>query len=117
MRSEHVTLIQGREPVHAIILSGEIIFNGGISTLDCLIRSLTDDGAHLDMSNTVGVPGWFTLKIEQDERWLPARVTRRDDKSIDIEFDDTNERRLCGLKMPSPHCPEACRNSFEATES
>ena len=103
MRSEHVNLTQGREPAHPIILSGEIIFNGGTSKLDCLIRSLTDDGAHLDLSNTVRVPGWFTLKIKQDERWLPARVTRRDDKSIDIEFDDTNERRLCGLKTPSSH--------------
>ena len=97
MRSEQVHLIQRREPVHPIILSGEIIFNGGNSKLDCLIRSLTDDGARLDVSNTVGVPGWFTLKIKQDGRWLPARVTRRDDKSIDIEFDDTNERRICGL--------------------
>ena len=102
MRSEHLKPTQDRsERRHLTVLSGEIVFNGGASTLDCLVRNISDHGTRLVVSNTAGVPDWFTLKIKQDGRRLPARVKWRDDKSICVEFDDTNELRLCGVETPA----------------
>ena len=80
-----------KAPRKQIILGGEIVFNGGASRLDCLIREVSEQGCRLVMSNTAGVPAWFTLRIKQDGRRFPARVTWCDDKSVGVEFDEAND--------------------------
>ncbi len=108
MRLEHSKPTRDdRERRHLTVLSGEIVFNGGATTRDCLVRNISDHGTRLVMSNTAGVPDWFTLKIKQDGRRLPARVKWRDDTSICIEFDDANELRLCHAEKPFSLTPAA----------
>ena len=86
------------------LLGGEIIFNGGTSALDCLIRDLSDDGCRLALSSTAGVPTAFTLKITRDGRQFSARVRWRNDKFIGVEFtdieDDTNPLEDEGQPAP-----------------
>ena len=75
------------EPRRRSYLGGEIIFNGGKSTLECLVRNLSDRGTLLTMSSTVGVPNSFTLNIKQRDKRLPATVIWRDETSLGVAFD------------------------------
>ncbi len=72
------------------VLSFEIIIRGGVSRIDCLVRDVFDSGCHLVMPNTAVVPSRFTLRIKQDGRQFLAKVSRRDARSVCVQFDDTN---------------------------
>ncbi len=47
-------------------LGGTMHFNHGFSSMDCLIRDLSDEGARLIFTNSVAVPGKFDLPMTQD---------------------------------------------------
>ena len=92
MSPEYLKLIQNSDEPHQVtVLEGEIVFNGGASALDCLVRNFSDHGCRLVMSNTVRVPAWFTLRIKDDGRRLPVRVRWRDDASVGVEFDEAHD--------------------------
>lgn len=38
---------------------GKLIFNKGLSVLDCIIRDLSDDGARLELTTTATIPDQF----------------------------------------------------------
>lgn len=38
---------------------GKLIFNKGLSVLDCIIRDLSDDGARLELTTTTTIPDQF----------------------------------------------------------
>lgn len=76
------------EPRRRTYLGGQIIFNGGKSTIECLLRNLSDRGTLLTMTSTIGVPNSFTLHIKQRDERLPATVIWRDQTSLGVAFDD-----------------------------
>ena len=58
--------------------SASIIF-GGASTVDCVVRNLSETGACLEVASPVGIPDDFALQIKPEERkrdchvaWRPA---------------------------------------------
>jgi hypothetical protein len=67
-------------------LRGCIYFNNRRSTLDCLIRDLSDEGARIIFSHTVNVPDIVELYIPQKEQTIRARVKWRhgDDLGLDV---------------------------------
>jgi len=75
-----------REVRKRTFLGGRIVFNGGATALDCLVRDMSDSGCRLTIPNTVAVPSQFTLTIRQDGREFSARIKWRDAKSIRVEF-------------------------------
>ena len=91
-----------RQPRQRTLLGGEIIFNGGTSAFECLVRDMSDRGCRLAMSSTVGVPSRFTLKIKRDGRQFSATVRWRDDKFIGIEFVDENDVSSSAADRPQP---------------
>jgi hypothetical protein len=63
-------------------LGGVIAFNNRHSTMTCLVRNLSIEGAKICFTNTVTVPDDFDLTIRQKERTLLARmVWRRADEA------------------------------------
>jgi hypothetical protein len=42
-------------------LTGKVIFNFGGSSIDCIVRRLSDDGASLELANALGIPEHFQL--------------------------------------------------------
>ena len=69
-----------------VLKGGQVLFNGGYSTLDCTVRSLSDEGAGIDLFSTVSVPKKFELVIKADEFRRTCQVVERTDKHLEVEF-------------------------------
>jgi hypothetical protein len=73
-------------PRQRTFLGARIQLNGGLSSLDCLIRNLTGDGAKLAMSQTALVPNELILHMPKNRRTLRARIKWRDADHCGVEF-------------------------------
>jgi len=62
---------QRAAPRMRTLIAAKISFNNGQSTLDCIIRNLSDTGAKLIVSAAIALPDGFDLLIPQKS------VTRR----------------------------------------
>jgi hypothetical protein len=69
-----------------VLKGGQILFNGRMSSIDCTVRSLSEEGAGLDVSTSVGVPKYFDLVIRADKFERPARVVSQTERHIEVEF-------------------------------
>ena len=69
-----------------VLKGGQILFNNRMSTVDCTVRSLSDDGAGIDVSSSVGLPKEFVLSIRADGLELPCRVISWAERHIEVEF-------------------------------
>jgi len=45
------------------LLRARIIFNGGNSTIECLIRNVSAHGMRLELAESLSVPGEFDLDV------------------------------------------------------
>lgn len=70
-----------------VLKGGRIAFNGGRSTMDCTVRSLSDSGAGIDFISTADVPDRFKLLIMADDVSRACRVRVRGDRRIEVDFD------------------------------
>jgi diguanylate cyclase (GGDEF)-like protein len=70
-----------------VLKGGRIAFNGGRSTMDCTVRTLSETGAGLDFISTADVPDRFKLLIMADEFSRICRVRVRGDRRIEVDFD------------------------------
>lgn len=57
-----------------------------MSTVDCTIRSLSEQGAGIDVSSSSGLPKDFLLSIRPDGVELPCRITAWGERHIEVEF-------------------------------
>jgi len=55
-------------------------------TVDCLVRSLSETGAGMDVANQLGIPAKFELLIPGDGLSLPCRVVWRRDHRMGVVF-------------------------------
>jgi len=69
-----------------VLKGGRIAFNGGRSTMDCTVRTLSETGAGLDFISTADVPDRFKLLIMADEFSRICRVRVRGDRRIEVDF-------------------------------
>ena len=69
------------------LLRGSVVYGGGRSSMDCVVRDLTTAGARLRFSDPVVVPPIFELRlIERGERHPAHKVWVRD-LDMGVEFD------------------------------
>jgi diguanylate cyclase (GGDEF)-like protein len=69
-----------------VLKAGQMIFNGGTSSIDCTVRRLSETGAALDVISSVGVPTNFNLFIIADGVSKPARVVTQTERQIVVDF-------------------------------
>jgi len=69
-----------------VLKAGRISFNGGRSTIDCTVRSLSDSEAGLDVVTTADVPDRFKLHILADDVYRGCQVLTRSDSRIEVAF-------------------------------
>ena len=69
-----------------VFKGGQIIFGNRTSTVDCTIRSLSEAGAGIDLSSSVGLPKTFLLAIRSDGLEIPCRVISWEERHIEVEF-------------------------------
>jgi hypothetical protein len=62
-----------------------IVFNNGHSTINGVLRNLSDTGALIKVPSTIGVPDIFELRISNAER-RRCLVVRRSGTEIGVRF-------------------------------
>ena len=67
-------------------LGGRIVFNNRSSTLDCLVRNLSQDGAKIVFADGVAVPAEFDVMIHKRDESRRARVIWRDATQAGVVF-------------------------------
>ncbi len=80
-----------RETRKRTFLKGRIVFNGGASSMDCLVRDMSDSGARLAIDETLLLPERFTLEIPQKDRTFTAVLRWRDEDGIGVVLDGEAE--------------------------
>ena len=69
-----------------VLKSGVIAFNDRFSALPCIVRDLSQTGAHLRVEGTSNVPNTFELIIELDGLEAQCKVVWRKDNEIGVKF-------------------------------
>ncbi len=77
-----------RETRQKTFLKGRILFNKGASSMDCLVRDMSPDGARLSLTETTVLPGAFDLYIPQKEKTYRANLAWRRADGVGITFVD-----------------------------
>jgi PilZ domain len=65
---------------------GTIAFNQRSSSMGCLVRNLTSQGAMLALANSATIPDKFDLNIERKARSFRARTAWRHVDEAGVEF-------------------------------
>jgi hypothetical protein len=63
-----------------------IVFNAGHSTIECVVRNLSDTGAKLQISSVIGIPDSFELLLSDNSR-RQCRVAWRTLQEMGVAFD------------------------------
>ncbi len=85
-RDWHPVEIAHRGIRRRVLKSGLISFNGGRSSIDCTVRSLSDESATLRIITTTGVPETFKLLIEADGFSRKCQVVTKAEQVLDVAF-------------------------------
>src|ERR1700722_9990372 len=80
--SEQKFTLQGRT-----LLPGKVISNFGQSTIDCVVRRISDHGATISVESPLGIPRHFHLHIPDEGAPRPCKVLWQSDREIGIEFE------------------------------
>jgi len=67
-------------------LGAKIIFNNRNSSIECLIKNISDTGARLALSEAVIVPDEFELQIPKQGRSFRARLAWRRSDEFGVQF-------------------------------
>lgn len=69
-------------------LGGKVAFNNRWSTIDCLVRNMSESGAKLEFAHPVFLPNEFELVIQQRGNSRRARVVWKQATAMGISFLD-----------------------------
>lgn len=78
---------------HRIPPNARIIFNEGNTTVSCVVHSLTDSGAVLQVHSVFGIPSIFRLALD-DHTERPCWVVRKTTKEISVAFTDWHPQAI-----------------------
>ncbi len=67
-------------------LRAQIIFNHRMSTIECVVKNISSQGAKIALGDSLSVPSEFELYIPQKGRSYRARLAWRDATAIGVEF-------------------------------
>ena len=71
-------------------LKAQIRFNNGMSTMDCVIRDLSEGGARLQLSDSVAIPNSFELHIPKRNETRRAVLHWRTSEEMGVGFQDSS---------------------------
>jgi hypothetical protein len=90
------------------LLGGRVSFNQKSSTLDCLVRNVSEDGALLVISDSIALPNAFDLDITRHQRSYVARIRWRDGERVGVTFEAPPAGEIVPLDMARrlKHCEQ-----------
>jgi len=83
--SEYKPMPRGRT-----FLAGKVISNYGQSTIDCIVRRISDTGAVIEVESVLGVPEHFHLLIPGEGEPQPCKRSWQSEKQVGLVFETAN---------------------------
>ncbi len=81
-----MTTIQRSAPRSRSLLKGRLIFPNRQSTMDCIVRDISDGGARLELYHNDLVPDHFDLYVPLKETTFPVEVRWRQNSELGVRF-------------------------------
>ena len=80
---------------HKTFIKGRIFFNNRRSSMDCIVRDVTDNGSRLEFSELVALPETFELYMPNKDEYFRARIEWRKGNNIGVSWtpEDTSNPR------------------------
>jgi hypothetical protein len=110
-------------------LRAQILYNNRMTTVDCLVKNISADGAKIEVAQTTSIPDAFDLYIPQKSKTYHARMAWRDATSIGVSFvaadsdtpaeniaSDTQSLRLRALEMQNAELKARIRDLSKRLE-
>jgi PilZ domain len=69
-----------------MLKGGTVYFNKGYSSLECVLRDVSSNGARIQMGETFGMPSRVLLSISGEEGRVEASVRWRNSRNIGLSF-------------------------------
>src|SRR4029453_8238240 len=88
-----------------VLMAGKVIFNFGQSTIDCLVRRITDEGATIELESGFGIPEHFQLFITSERALMPCKMVWQSDKQVGVAFETSETSHAA-----TPEGASAARN-------
>lgn len=80
-------------------LGGQVAFNNRCSTIDCLVRNMSQSGAKIEFPRAVLVPSEFELIIPQRRNSRRVRIVWREAKALGVAFVDPDAGTLIPIEV------------------
>lgn len=90
-------------PRMRVLKRAKLIFNGGFSTFDCIVRNVSATGALLTIDDSVQLPKEFRIRIGEEQAMRPAELIYRRSLFAGIRFLDLGEHATGGFPAPRGH--------------
>ncbi|NDW04886.1 PilZ domain-containing protein [Jiella pacifica] len=90
-------------PRMRVLKRAKLIFNGGFSTFDCIVRNVSATGALLTIDDSVQLPKEFRIRIGDEQAMRPAELIYRRSLFAGIRFLDLGERGAGGFPLARSH--------------
>lgn len=74
-----------------VLKRGQIIIANGMSTIDCVVRDLSEHGARISVEDPIILPENFSFMLVEEGTIYPAFKRWQHGKSIGIEFSDSTQ--------------------------
>ena len=71
---------------HKTFIKGRIYFNNRLSSMDCIVRDITDRGARLEASESVALPDAFELYLPNKDEHFRAQAEWRKGDQIGVSW-------------------------------
>lgn len=71
---------------HKTFIQGRIYFNNRLSSLDCIVRDVTERGARLQVAESVAVPDAFELYLPNKDEHFRAQAEWRKGDQIGVSW-------------------------------
>jgi PilZ domain len=75
-----------KTPRRKTLKGGQIVFDNGHSTIECVIRNMSKGGAMLTVTNMWGVPNRFVLKLSADSSKFECRVAWKKSPQVGVQY-------------------------------
>jgi hypothetical protein len=79
-------------------LEGHVAFNGRCSTVTCLVRNMSQNGAKIVFAATALIPNEFDLLIPNKAESRRARIIWRDDLQVGISFLESEKAAVVSIE-------------------
>jgi two-component system chemotaxis response regulator CheY len=75
---------------HRVVKGGQLVYAHGASTVECLVRDLSESGARIQVANAQDIPAEIVLSFDDGRGSRPCVVKWRRNNELGVEFGDAS---------------------------